>query len=306
MPDKILLIDRDKYKEWNPRSEDELEQLVVSHSKDIFGENTEYFNLKKRLESFFGKSRIPDGYVVEFGDNAAWHIVEIEMSNHPLDTHIREQVNDFITATHQVISANRLKIVNEIYNYIYSNQNLLDRIENLVKPKEIHWFLSNLILNKAPSLTVIIEKKTENIEEQLKASLRYSPINVLEFCTYKQTDEQKHAHLFESLFLPNIPNELLIEIKSSNIKNKHLRIPKNKRNFFPGYKVPFDIDTDIGLINTWVSYARNATTGDLEKGKVIRAKLSRWYKKHPNIRVGDKVKITSIEPMKKYHLEIVK
>jgi hypothetical protein len=302
----MLLIDGVRYEEWKPSSEEEFEQTVIEHASEIFGDNTEYFNLKKRLESSFGKSRIPDGYVVDFNNPANWHIVEIELSNHPIDTHIREQVNDFITATQQIISSNRHKIVDEIFNAINSSHNLRDKIEDLIKSKEIHWFLTDLILYKAPCLTIIIEKKTDNLEDELKASLRYSPMNVLEFRTFGQPDKQNHAHVFKPLFYSSATSELEIEIKSSNIKNGHLRIPKSSRRFFPGYKIPFDLETDIGPFKTWVSYAHGAKVGDLEKGRVIRAKLRKWYKKHTTIKVGDKVIIKAIEPMKKYRLEIVK
>lgn len=196
----MLLIDGVKYEEWEPPDEDAFELVVVEHAKDVFGENTQYFNIKKRLESFFGKSRIPDGYVIEFTDPPQWHVVEIELSDHPMDTHIREQVNDFITATQKIITENRQKIIDEIFKAINNNNELRRKIENLNKSQEIYWFLRNLILDKDPCLTIVIERKTDNIEEYLKAALRYNPLNIIEFRTFIQDNvDGSHAHLFSPI-----------------------------------------------------------------------------------------------------------
>ncbi len=139
--------------------------------------------------------------MVDFTNPPKWHIVEIELSNHPLDTHIREQVNDFITATQQIISSNRHKIVNAIFDVINSNHNLRYKVEELTATTEIHKYLTDLILYSAPCLTIIIEKKTESTDEELRASLRYSPMNLVEFRTFIREDAKTvHAHLFEPLY----------------------------------------------------------------------------------------------------------
>jgi hypothetical protein len=93
----MLLIDGVTFSEWTDLKEDELEAIVVEHARDLFGEQTEYFNVKKQVEACFDRNRIPDGYVIDF-KNLQWHIVEVGLSAHSVDQHIREQVNDFIFA----------------------------------------------------------------------------------------------------------------------------------------------------------------------------------------------------------------
>jgi len=195
----MLLIDGVRYHEWTDLKETEdLEPMVIKHAKDIFGEKTEYFNIKPQLEACLGRRTIPDGYVIDFGEPPQWHIVEVELSSHPIDKHIREQVNDFITAMEKVVSANRRKIIDEIYVSIRNNQLLRYRIEKLIEPKEIYEFLTNLILQKPPTLTIVIERKTDALSEELRASLRYSPMNIVELRTFRREGaESVHVVLID-------------------------------------------------------------------------------------------------------------
>jgi hypothetical protein len=84
-------------------------------------------------------------------------------------------------------------------------------------------------------------------------------------------------------------------------------IPKDKRPFFPGYRVPFTIESDIGVIQTYVSSAPAGTqVGDPTKGAYFQKNMVDWYKRHPELKVGDKLIISVLEPMRKYRLETVK
>jgi predicted transport protein len=60
----VLVIDGVKYNLWVPKEEKELEEIVKEHSKDIFGNNSIYFDLKQKLTSKSGIVSIPDGYVI--------------------------------------------------------------------------------------------------------------------------------------------------------------------------------------------------------------------------------------------------
>ncbi|MBI4267525.1 MAG: hypothetical protein HY662_01925, partial [Chloroflexi bacterium] len=78
----MLLIDGVKYEEWTPPNEDELEQIVIKHAQDIFGEDSIYFDKKQKLSSLAGVGSIPDGLVIMFGHALQWHIVEVELASH--------------------------------------------------------------------------------------------------------------------------------------------------------------------------------------------------------------------------------
>jgi len=82
-------------------------------------------------------------------------------------------------------------------------------------------------------------------------------------------------------------------------------IRTNYRSFFPGFKVTFTLDTDIGEILTKVTSAPKGTNiGDLEAGNYIQGGLKPWYNRHRELKEGNKLIIEVIEPKKRYRLSI--
>ncbi|MDO8635263.1 MAG: hypothetical protein Q7R34_03325 [Dehalococcoidia bacterium] len=78
-------------------------------------------------------------------------------------------------------------------------------------------------------------------------------------------------------------------------------VPKDKRHFFPGYKIPFKLETDIGVLNVKVTSALKPTpVGDPNAGAYITGGLRQWYEKHQELKDGDKVRIELLEPGKRY------
>ena len=328
----MLLIDGVKYLEWTPKSEEEFEQIVSEHTSEIFGEQSIYLDRKQKLRSLSGIGSIPDGYVITFGDSSHWHIVEVELSSHPLHDHIVSQVGRFISGIENLRTQNNL--VNVIYDEIINDDFFKLRLRKSIGLVDIHRFLTDLI-SKPPMLTIIIEKASPELSEALKI-LRYpQEIKVVEFQTFERVGVglEVHAHLFEPVYTylpapvvitqppeltmppiidaarqPSAGDELEIVIRSLSFINFHIfRIPKGKRQFFPGFRVPFTLETDIGERQTYVVSAKAGTkVGDPNAGDYFQANLAQWYRQHPTIRVGDKVKITAIEPMKKYRLETLK
>ena len=84
----MLLMDGVRYQEWGISNEDEVEQMVIEHAQDIFGENSIYFDKKQKLKSLAGVGSIPDGLVIMFGSLPQWHIIEVELSSHDPYAHI--------------------------------------------------------------------------------------------------------------------------------------------------------------------------------------------------------------------------
>jgi len=321
----MLLIDGVKYELWTPPSEDAFEQIVKEHAQDIFGEQSEYFE-KQKLESKLGIGSVPDGFVVIFGNSSCWHIIEVELSSHDLHRHIVDQVSRFITGIKN--PQTQKKIVDAIYGEIDRDDFRKLRIKKAIAPDEIHRFLSEVI-SKPPVLTIIIEKHTEQLDEAL-SSLAHADIKVVEFRTFAREGVglDVHAHLFEPLYSVVAPTHTIVSerpksspatieiirqgsleviVRTPTCINYHLfYIPKTSRRFFPGYEVPFKLVTDLGEIETYVTSARAGTpVGDPDAGTYIQAKLAEWYRRHPMIKVGDKVMFEVIEPMKRYRLRKV-
>lgn len=103
--------------------------------------------------------------------------------------------------------------------------------------------------------------------------------------------------------------EKTIEIIINNIDAKRayalIPVPKNKRRFFPGYKVNFMLETDVATVETRVTSAPNGTPiGDRDAGTYIQGNLRHWYEKHPELQSGDKLRFEVIEPGKRYRLAV--
>jgi hypothetical protein len=200
----MLLIDGVKYEEWTDLKETEdLEPMVIEHAQDIFGKNSIYFDKKQKLKSLAGVGSIPDGLVIMFGSVPQWHIVEVELSSHDPYAHIVPQVDKFINGIDNQNTRN--KLVDTLYNVINSDELLRRETRQAIGlDKDIHKFLADLITTP-PTITIIIEKDTDQLEEALR---KYEQKKVIEFQTFRRVEaESVHAHLFEPLYavLPSSP-----------------------------------------------------------------------------------------------------
>ncbi|HID18344.1 TPA: hypothetical protein EYP27_02255, partial [Candidatus Bathyarchaeota archaeon] len=78
----ILIIDGVKYRVWSPDSEERLEGMVKEHSREIFGSESFYFDIRRKIRTRAGIGSIPDGYVIDFsGKQSKWFVVEVELSS---------------------------------------------------------------------------------------------------------------------------------------------------------------------------------------------------------------------------------
>ena len=83
-------------------------------------------------------------------------------------------------------------------------------------------------------------------------------------------------------------------------------IPKRKRRFFPGYKLPFVLETDLDEIRTHVTSAPKGTRiGDPDGGAYIQSGLRKWFDAHQaQLANGVTLHIEALEPGKRYKLSI--
>ncbi len=207
----MLLIDGVKYELWKPESEDAFEQVVKEHVQDIFGENSIYLDTKQKLKSKAGIGSIPDGYAIVFNSPPCWHIVEMELSNHPIYDHVITQISKFINGVKN--HSTQREIVNIIYGLIDDDDYLKLKVKKSIGPSETYRFLSELV-SKPPELTVVIEQRTETLDEALSclANLRF---HVVEFQTFARQGVglPVHTHLFEPLYTvippkPSLPAQI--------------------------------------------------------------------------------------------------
>ena len=100
--------------------------------------------------------------------------------------------------------------------------------------------------------------------------------------------------------------DIEITSPSTSVRWHVIPVPKRKRRFFPGYKLPFVLETDMGEVNTCVSSAPQGThIGDPDKGAYIQRRLKNWFDTHQTqITNGTILRIQALEPGKRYKLSI--
>lgn len=99
-----------------------------------------------------------------------------------------------------------------------------------------------------------------------------------------------------------------IEIRANTELKYHLfQLNFENRRFFPSYKTDFVLQANIGEMITRVTSARGiAQKGDPDAGARIEGGLKVWFLKHPDLKVGQKLRFTCIKPYEKYRLRVVK
>ena len=194
----MLLIDGVKYKSWTPEDEEnEFHPMIREHSREIFGEDSVYFDVKHKLKSKSGIASIPDAYVITLSKPYEWYIVENELASHPVYSHIFPQISKFISGIENLES--QRDIINIFDNQIMRDKVLKAIVEKKIHPEETHRFLSSLV-SKPPRIAVIIDEKTKEVKEAIRALKKLGHIDVVEFKTFVREDAPNvHAHLFEPI-----------------------------------------------------------------------------------------------------------
>ena len=190
----ILVIDGAKYEEWTPKTEDDFERLVKEHARDIFGEQSIYLDIKQKLRTKSGIGSIPDGYVIILGDEPHWHIIEVELSSHPVFEHIVPQLLKF-TGGIKSLSTQK-EITSVLHEEISKDEVLTEKIKSKIGSVEIYKFLSALI-SQLPRLTILIDRETEELDEAVEELKLETKVVEFQTLVREGGDFSQHAHLFE-------------------------------------------------------------------------------------------------------------
>ena len=105
-------------------------------------------------------------------------------------------------------------------------------------------------------------------------------------------------------------DEKVMEIELSSLYSPRswalIPIPKEKRHFFPGYKIYFDLETDTQMIRTRVTSApRGTPVGDPNGGSYVQGGLRPWFNSHSRLKSGDRLRFEALEPGKRYRLSVI-
>ena len=157
----VVLIDGVRYRLVNPESEAAFEQTIRNNHRHIFGPDSFYFDLKRKIRSSAAIGSIPDGYVIFFDPNPKWCILEVELASHPLYDHVIPQLTKFNRAIDN--SSTRRKLVDMFYKMLNDDEVLKSRLKQKIGSGEIYKFVSDLISDD-PLIIVAIDKRTNELE----------------------------------------------------------------------------------------------------------------------------------------------
>jgi len=191
----MLIIDGIKYKPWTPRDEEkEFHPMIREHSKEIFGEDSLYFDVKHILRTISGIGTIPDAYVICIV-RKEWYVVENELASHPVYDHIVKQLTKFINGIENQNTKNQ--IIDMLYDEINNDIIIKATVQKKLGSTDIHHFLSKLI-SKPPTIVILIDQKTPEIIDACGA-LKYQP-HIIEFKTFTREDVPTiRAYEFDSI-----------------------------------------------------------------------------------------------------------
>ncbi|MGL4370968.1 MAG: hypothetical protein ACRCUT_15050, partial [Spirochaetota bacterium] len=183
-------------------NEEELERVVMNNFEYLFGPSSLFIS-KKLIKTIDGTGTIPDGFVVDL-TSKKWYIVEAELLNHSVWSHIAPQVSKQIIASQQK-SSKRLLI-----EYIVEQYRSSDEIKEIfydanISEIDIRRYLEE-ILEKDP----IVGMPIDNISEDLKEWARTlkSIVKLWIIRKYVQFDNPSNIiYEFPEEFKPEIDTE---------------------------------------------------------------------------------------------------
>lgn len=197
-----------------PSTENELVKSIEKNYKFIFGEDSFYFNFKRKISSTAGVISIPDAYFIFFDPDAKWGILEVELATHPLYDHIIPQITKFNRGISDSVS--RRKIVENFYEFIKKDPFLELQFKEKIGSGEIYKFITDL-LSSEPIIIISIDERTPELEEVIKDMK--GEVRILEFKTFKREGltENINAYLFDPITKSQIKQQEGRRSKSSGV-----------------------------------------------------------------------------------------
>lgn len=162
--------------------EKDFEQDVVANYRHIFGNDTIYIDIKKKIGDNI--VTIPDGYLLDFtfSNTPRLYIIENELSVHDAYKHIGTQLLKFAVSYKQ----SRLKIKQYILDYLSKSSTNMTFIESKASEmgyRNIDAMLESMIYRDTVDAIVIIDNSSAELENVL--SHLSMKIDIIEFKAYE-------------------------------------------------------------------------------------------------------------------------
>ncbi len=164
-----ILINNKRYDLLDFDSEEEFEKAVIENSKSLFGKDSIYVDIKKRMGANDSYHKgVPDGYLIDFTSKKQpqLYFVENELSTHDVYSHISEQLLRFSTA----IKTSQNQIRTKLLDVIKQDNILLKEVESKLKDTPFTNVdeLMNFLVDKKIKIVLVIDESTTDLNSSLE------------------------------------------------------------------------------------------------------------------------------------------
>jgi predicted transport protein len=182
------------------RDEAELERFLLSLSKSIFGKNTVYFDVKKKVESKAKSARITDGMLLDLNGprKPRFWIVEAELSEHKVE-HVQNQILGFFRALRD---EETIAVIRRVLDTEIEADRAKAQVIRRLGGSQIYKFIDQT-LHSEVGVVVVIDTYTPKFAETLEDICRDREFAVIELKTYQRG--KRFLHSFNP-FLPSQPS----------------------------------------------------------------------------------------------------
>lgn len=219
-----ILTNNTEFSLYEYSEEREFEKDVVKNSKKIFGPNTIYIDVKRKIGDSIVS--IPDGYLIDltFSASPRLYMIENELVIHDAYKHIGQQLLRFAISYRE--SGRKIKefLLTELDKNDGDKKILTDYLSTK-NYRNLDNFLEELIFNNSVSAIVVIDEITEELDNVLKEIVMKT--DILELKKYYYQNE------FLYQYTP-LHSELLDNRQIDNFdlnKLDTIVVPANKEGF---------------------------------------------------------------------------
>lgn len=212
----FVIKDNIKYNRYDfSGKESVFEKIVFSQIKHLFGKNVILFS-KKKIRTINGIGTIPDGFLIDF-ESKTWFLIEVEISNHDVYTHVVPQITKFSSALKNVET--RKQLINSFEKEIdddFFNKALL----NSIWINDIFKTLTGII-EKKPKVVIILEQEHKELSLVIEDLPFETLISIFEIF-YREKHELEEDGIYKinapfSINLPIINKQNLKVIDSQDV-----------------------------------------------------------------------------------------
>jgi len=187
----VILADDEIYSQRVRLRESELEDAIIEHSKNVFGERAFYFPIKQKVESAT-RERATDGLLLDFSvsESPRFWLVEVELSTHDMMRTVGPQIKNFLSALKNEETLRKVR--DTLYEEIRRNRSIHETVRSVMGAKEdLHFFLDRLLHNEeARGVLIVIDEYVDELEELTSEWFTGQQVEVILLKIYARNDKK--------------------------------------------------------------------------------------------------------------------